>query len=181
MAKGKSKRVDKNQMMFDLFNKKLDRIMTLEGGGQEELSPFEYRLRMLLKVILEDAAKRAADPLSRAEVAARMTKLLGRKITKDRIDMWVAMSAVQHRIHLDSLKALCEVTGDYRALYYFVESCGYKALEPEEAFYADYGFKMYMRRMIDTDIKEAVSNADETSLRKNALKRLLNGGSNGSH
>lgn len=154
-----------NQMIFDLFQGLSERL-PVEGGSQENLSDFEFGLTRLLKTVLEEAS------IDRFEVAARMSRKLGREITKNTIDQWTAMSAVQKRINVDALKALCEVTGDWRLLHFFVESCGFTALEPEEAVYAEYGAKMMMKRMIDDDIKETLSKADGGILRQRMIKRI---------
>lgn len=84
------------------------------GGSQIELSDFEFGLRRILKTVLDECGKREKDPLDRVEVAARMSRKLGRDITKTHIDGWVAMSAIERRIHVDALKALCDVTEDSR-------------------------------------------------------------------
>lgn len=75
----------------------------------------------------------------RIEVAARMSRRLGREITKGNIDQWVAMSTPDRRIHADALKAMCEVIGNWQPLEVLVESCGFKLLSPEEAKAAEYG------------------------------------------
>lgn len=172
--KSKIKKRDANQMMFELFEK-VERVLALEGGSQDNLSDFEFHFRVLLKDVLDETGRRAIEPLDRAEIAVRMTAKLGREITKAAIDNWVAMSAVQKRIHVDALKALCEVIGDYRPLHFFVESCGFTALAKEEAIYAEYGFQMMMKRMIDTDIKGTLSKADEGALRKLMVQRINKG------
>ena len=146
----------------------------LENGDQENLSDFEFGLRQLMKQVLDDCSKRDEDPLDRVEVAARMTRKLGRDITKTSIDQWTAMSAVQRRIHIDSLKALCEVVSDYRLMHYFVESCGYKALNPKEAVCAEFGAIMAMRRGHDQRLKNLQPKLDDPALVKYLVNRQLN-------
>lgn len=147
----------------------------VEGGSNEVLSDFEMRLRMSIKDVLDKCSKREIDPLDRIDVAARMTRILGRDITKTHIDQWTALSAITRRIHADSLKALCEVTNDYTPLHVFVESCGFKALHPEEAKAAEYGSKMLLKRIIDIDIKEILVGLDEDELKQQLLKRIMGG------
>lgn len=171
------RRYDKNQTNFT-FNFNYDQPSVprpVEGGNQETLSDFEFYLRQSIKEALDRCAKRDDDPLDRFEVAARMSRKLGREITKTHIDQWAAMSTVQRRIHADALKALCEVINDWGPLHRFVESCGFVALHPEEASAAEYGSKMLFKRMIDSDLKDILSGIDEQSLRQNLLKRLLGG------
>lgn len=161
-------------MMFDLFDR-IETVLSLDGGSQENLSDFDFRFRMHLKDVLEDVSKRPEKPLSRSDIAASMTKLLGRKIVKDHLDQWIALSAIQKRIHVDALKALCDVIGDHRPLNFFVEACGFVMLTPDEAVYAEYGSKMLMKRMIEDDIKETTSKARMESLRAKMKHRIKGG------
>ncbi len=150
-------------------------VKTLEGGNQENLSDFEYHLRKSIKETLDRCAKRKQDPLDRIEVAARMSRKLGREITKSNIDQWSAMSTVQRRIHADALKALCEVTSDFAPMHAFVEGCGFKALSPDEAKAAEYGAKMFIKRQIEVELKDIVSDIDESGITKKLIARMLGG------
>lgn len=173
MPRGKKPNKDQLNMFEFHFNFNSDDcVKTVEGGSQENLSDFEFYLRKTLKETLDRCAKREADPLDRVEVAARMTRMLGRDITKSHIDQWTAMSTVQRRIHVDSLKALCEVTGDYAPMHAFVESCGFKALHPEEAKAAEYGAKMFVKRMLDAELKDILSDIDEADMTKRLMARM---------
>lgn len=163
-----------NQISFNFFIGQ-QQPAGLQGGTQENLSDFEFRFRQCLKEVLDDCAKRPADPLDRIEVAARMSRLLGREIPKTRLDEWTAMATPQRRMHVDALKAFCEVTGDQRTLHMFVASCGLKALTPDEALCAEYGSKMLMKRMVEADIKNTLSTADEQRIYSALLKRLSGG------
>lgn len=172
------KKQDKNQFHFDFNFNFVDMrsAAKVEGGSQDKLSDFEFGLCRSLKICLDDCGKRQNDPLDRVEVAARMTRKLGRDITKTHLDQWVAMSAIQRRIHVDALKALCEVIDDYRPMHVFVEACGFKALHPEEAAAAEYGSKMLFKRMIDSDLKDILNNIDEDELRRLLFNRVMGGG-----
>ncbi len=166
------KKSGKDQISFN-FTLDIKDILKLEGGDQENLSDFEFRLRLKLKDVLDDAAKRKSKPLDRTEVAARISRKLGREISKTQLDQWIALSAVQKRIHVDSLKALCEVVEDFRPLHFFVESCGLKALEPEDAVCAEYGAKMLMRKMLDSELRGV--DIDEDKLKAHLVKRIQEG------
>ena len=174
MARSKKSKTDQNQMMLDLF-KDFVQTLSLEGGSQDNLSDFEFRFRQSLKALLDGAAKRNENPMDRFEIAAQMSRLLGREITKSHLDQWAAMSTVQRRIHVDALKALSEVTGDWSSLKLFAESCGFRLMTPEEAVCAEYGAKMLLKKMIDSDIKDVLAGADESSLRRMLIGRLGGG------
>ncbi len=157
--------VDKNQMILDLFADMVENL-SLQGGSQENLSDFEFNFRRELKVAIDDSG------MDRYEVAARMSRLLGREITKSHLDQWTALSTVQRRIHADSLKALCEITDNWSALKLLVESCGFRMLTQDEAICAEYGAKMMLKKMIDSEIKDTLSGMDESALRQALVKRM---------
>lgn len=146
------------------------------SGSTGELSDFEFGLRRILKSVLDSCAKRDIDPLDRVEVAARMSRKLGRDITKTHIDGWVAMSAVERRIHVDSLKALCDVTADYRAMHFFTESCGFKALDPDMAKCAEYGAQTALMERLKSNSKDTKAHLDNPYLLEKLLHNLMKGG-----
>ncbi len=149
--------------------------LALEGGDQNTLSPFERKFRQVLKAVFDDAAKREIDPIDRAEIAERMSRKLGRDISKYQLDQWTAMATVDRRMHVDALKAVCEVTGDMRLLHAFAEACGMKLLTREEAVCAEYGAKLLFKKMIEGDIKGSLQGMDEAALRKQLIQRFDGG------
>ncbi len=150
-------------------------VKTLEGGSPTSLSDFDMKLRSTLKKCVDLAGKRDNDALDRIEIAARMSRLLGREITKANIDQWIAMSTVERRIHADALKALCEIIGDWQPLETFVEACGFKLLSPEEAKAAEYGATMLMKEMIDGDVKRIKGEINHSILQRDLQKRIAEG------
>lgn len=174
MPPRKDKGSGKNQLTFS-FEVSAEDVFALEGGSQTELSDFERKLRYLLKEVLDDAAKRAIDPLDRFEVAARMSRKLGREISKTHIDQWVAMAMVSRRIHVDSLKALCEVIGDLRPIHFFVESCGLRALTPDLARCAEWGAAEVIRRSLASKQRNLGNELESPAVIEALAQRLLKG------
>lgn len=161
-----------------IFNFNFDDIpekQTLEGGSPTTLSNFDMRLRIQLKKSVEGARRRKDDPISRTDIASRMTKLLGREFTKSNLDQCVALSTTDRRLHVDALKALCEVTNDYKPLEVIVESCGFKMLTAQEATTAEYGSLMLMKEMIDDDLKNKKLRIDIQQLKGDWNSRLSGG------
>ena len=142
----------------------------LENGSNNSLSNFDFQLRKILKQVLADC------PISRLELAKEMSKILGREITKNHIDGWVAMSAIERRLHTDALKAICEITDDYRLLHFLSESLGFKALSSDEAEFAEYGAKVFFKKMIDSDLRSAFKSADQQKLAERLKSRALKNG-----
>lgn len=167
---------DRNQFDFHFHFGTVPESRPVEGGSQENLSDFEFHMRRVLKQSVDDCGRRETDPLDRFEIAARMSRKLGREITKSHIDQWAAMSTVQRRIHIDALKALCEVTGDWAPLHALVESCGFKALRPDEAAAAEYGVLELLKRRFMTSQKEILNAMDEDALLLSVMKRSREGG-----
>lgn len=147
----------------------------LEGGDQNTLSPFERKLRIVLRQVFDDAGKRDNAPLCRAEIAERMTAKLGRDISKANLDQWTAPSTPDRRMHIDALKAVCEVTGDFRLMHYFAEACGFKLLTPEEAACAEYGARALFQKMLRNDMRGVLQGVDEVKLRQQLMGRLEGG------
>lgn len=173
---GKGKESENQQVFHFHFSANPDDILPVEGGSQEELSDFEFRLRQVLKEVLDGATKRKTDPLDRFEIAARMSRKLGREITKSHLDQWTAMSAVQRRMQVDALKALCEVIEDWRVFHCFVESCGFKALDPLEAKCAEFGAQFAIKSVIDGKLKDIKSDLENPELIQMLMSRVVKGG-----
>ena len=77
------------------------------GQQYEEKKPWdasEADVRRLLKTLLPRK--------TRTVLAAALTKVMGREITKTMIDSWVAEGKCQPRFPLSVAKALCELVGD---------------------------------------------------------------------
>lgn len=68
----------------------------------------DNRIARLLSRALRDA--RDERSLSRAEVAARMSRDLGRGVSPDMLDKWSSEASGQHRIPLDAFIALVKAT-----------------------------------------------------------------------
>jgi hypothetical protein len=168
------KPVSPDQMTFNFTAEA--KPLPLEGGDQHTLSAFERRFRQVLKSVFDDVAKREIDPIDRAEIAERMSRKLGRDISKNQLDQWTAMATVDRRMHVDALKAVCEVTGDMRLLHTFAEACGMKLLTQQEAVCAEYGAKLLFKKMIEGDIKDSLQGVDEAALRKQLMQRFDGGG-----
>lgn len=170
------KEMDQKQFHFHFsLSPDPDDILSVEGGSQQALSDFEFRLRSVMKTVLDDVSKRDVDSLDRFEVAARMSRKLGREISKSHLDQWTAHSAIQRRMHVDAMKALCEVTGDWRVLHFFVESCGFKALDPVEAMCAEFGAQSAIKAMIDGKLKDIKSEIETPEVVARLMARIVKG------
>lgn len=78
-------------------------------------------------------------PMSRFEVAARMSELVGVEITKSQLDSWTAESKEYHRFPAEYLPAFCYVTGYKEPLRVMARPVQCYLLESEEALLAELG------------------------------------------
>lgn len=122
---------------------------------------FDQAMREAVAETLNAAARRNIGTLSRDQVAEAMTKALGRRVSKVQLDQWSAPSQEDRRIPADALRALGQVTGDWRALHVLVGACGFKALTPQEAVCAEFGALFAVRRRIDQRAKELTGDMED--------------------
>jgi len=113
------------------------------------------QVRSQISALLNDS------PLSRYEIAARMSELTGEDISKHSLDSWTAESRAGWRFPLEYLPAL-EVALDCHALTQWVGTVrGCKVLVGREA--------------IDAEMGKIKKQQLELARREKALKKLLEG------
>lgn len=76
-------------------------------------------------------------PLSRWEIAGKMSHLLGLEITKYQIDTWTSESKDRHRMPGEFIPAFCLVTGCMRPMQVLNEIAGLFALPGADALRAE--------------------------------------------
>ena len=126
----KRKRLDTNDQM-SLF----DVIRGLQDTKSSELSAGCMDIDRRFREALSEALKRC--PLSRWQVAARMSELTGCDITKAQLDSWTSESKEFHRFPAIYLPAFCEATGDTTPLKLLANPVGVFVLPGPEALRAE--------------------------------------------
>lgn len=71
-------------------------------------------------------------PLSRYEIAGRISELMGRDLTKSMLDKYTAESAEEHRIPAEIVPALCLVTGSFEPLRTLAAALNCAVAGPDE-------------------------------------------------
>lgn len=99
--------------------------------------PGTFNLSNQIRQELTNGLKRS--PLSRHEVAAQMSDLVGVEITKSQLDSWTAESKDGHRFPAEYLPAFVRVTGHKRLLHIMAELVDCYVLESEVALLAELG------------------------------------------
>lgn len=85
-------------------------------------------------------------PLSRWEIAGKMSAFLGQEISKYSIDTWTAESKEKHRAPAEFLPAFCVVTGSREPIRILAEAAGIVAVPGPDALRAEI-------KRLDEDVK----------------------------
>jgi hypothetical protein len=87
--------------------------------------------------LITDALKGC--PLSRYEIAAKMSEILGVEITKSQLDSWSAESKENHRFPFVYTGAFCMATCNKSLIRYMAELCEGYFIEGEDAIRLELG------------------------------------------
>lgn len=98
------------------------------------------RLRETLVEVLRDAIDPAtSERMDRIAIAAALTRLTGRDVSKNMLDRYCAPSADDWRFPAELIPALVKVTGDYRLLELLTEQCEARVVVGAEVYEAELG------------------------------------------
>lgn len=120
-------------------------------------TPGALAVGVALRGLLSDLLKRS--PLSRFDVAARMSELTGDPITKHQLDSWTAESREGWRFPLEYLPALEEALQTHEITAWIADLRGARLSVGREALEAQLGRVAQMR--------------DELARQERALKKVL--------
>jgi len=128
MAKSK-KYIDKNQLTI------FDAILNLQQQDVQSKPTGSFDIDRQFREAISDALKRC--PLSRYQVAAKMSELTGCDITKTMLDSWTAESKENHRFPAIYLPAFCEATTQREPLNILARLIGVFVMPGPEALRAE--------------------------------------------
>jgi len=129
------KDIDTGQLnIFDLI-KEISRKQAESSASVSKAGKFNIDVR--LREMLSESLKRC--PLSRYEVAGKMSELLGVEISKSQLDSWTAESKENHRFPFAYAGAFCEATGDKSIIRLLADLCGGYFIEGEDAIRLELG------------------------------------------
>lgn len=103
--------------------------------GPGPLDPGSKAVGREIKRLISEGIKRSG--LSRYQVAARISELVGWDLTKTMLDAYTAESKAGHRVPAEILPAFCLATGYYMPLKALSEAAGGAFLETEQVVYAE--------------------------------------------
>ncbi len=134
MTKSIKKLDNRNQLnIFDIIEQIESKRCEAQPVSKAGKYDWDKRLRSLISEVLK------ASPYSRYEIAARMSELLGKSISKEQIDSWSAESKENHRFPLVYLPAFVMATGDSRIMRELAELCNGHFIESEDALRLELG------------------------------------------
>lgn len=110
-----------------------------EGEAQKNMEPQPGSMNISNQLRGELSEGLRQSRLSRFEVAARMSELVGVEITKSQLDSWTAESKEYHRFPAEYLPAFCKVTGHKEPLSVMARLVQCYLLESKEALHAELG------------------------------------------
>lgn len=110
-----------------------------EGEAQKNMEPQPGSMSISNQLRGEISEGLRQSGLSRFEVAARMSELLGVEITKSQLDSWTAESKEGHRFPAEYLPVFCRVTGYNEPLRMMARMVQCYLLESEDALHAELG------------------------------------------
>ena len=135
IMKKKIDRLNPNQLnLFDIIQQISERQKSISQSGD---IPGRLNISATLRELVSQALKHPH--LNRYGVAAEMSKLLGKEITKSMLDSWSAESKENHRFPLDYFNAFVEATGDKTILRLICEKADGYFIEGEDALLTELG------------------------------------------
>ena len=127
--------MSKSKKSFDNQYSLFDLLESLQKNAPHPPDPGRLNVRYSLQGIISDCIKRC--PLSRWEIAGKMSALLNQEISKYMLDTYTAESKEYHRFPAEYLPAFCEVVGSYEPLRFLAEKAGVFVLPGQEALRAE--------------------------------------------
>jgi len=119
-----------------------------------------FNIDLLLRETIAQAIKES--PLSRFQIAARMSEILGLEVSKSMIDSWTAESREGiNRFPACYLPAFCQTVGSFEPLRALADLLGCVVVEGEEALLIE---------LSKVDVEK-----DKLLRREKAIKTILNG------
>lgn len=111
----KAKKLFDNPTQISIFDIMSESVGTIPDEGALNI---DHQLRRAVSEALKQC------PLSRYQVAARMSELMGSDITKSMLDTWTAESKEQHRFPAAYLPAFCTATNSRLPLEIITRATG---------------------------------------------------------
>lgn len=89
-----------------------------------------------------------ASPLSRYEISAKLSELIGREITKFQLDSWTAESKEGYHTPAAYMPALAFILNDIGGMRILAAPLGIKLLESKDLMWLEYGKVRQMERQL---------------------------------
>ena len=100
----------------------LELLERMDSGRDGRRNPGGLNVDARLRGAVSEALRRC--PLSRYQVAASMSEMMGVEVTRYQLDSWTAETKRDHRFPAAYLPAFCLATGDWDVLKMLAEAGG---------------------------------------------------------
>ena len=145
-----SKKVDMNQeSLLDLITRA--QTDSQSSGMAEGSLNVQHRLVGAITQAIKES------PLSRWEIAGKMSELLGLEISKHMLDAWTSEAKEYHRFPAEYLPAFCKATGSVTPLRVLSEAAGVFVLESPDALRSRIQFLDEQQKEISSEKRELQS------------------------
>ena len=126
------KEVDTRQLsIFEAVKELAERQKRLDPfPGKTGKGPGSLNIDAAIREMISEALKNSK--MDRYGVASEMSRLLGREVTKARLDSWSAESKEGHKFPLANLPSFAEATGAKAILRFLCELAGGRFIEGED-------------------------------------------------
>jgi len=106
----------------DLFTWQPPKVAVSLGEDSAGRGALDNQIARVVSRALREAKE---DGTSRAEIARRISDLLGRSVSETTLDKWASEASEEHRIPLDAFLSLVEATGCHGLLGFIAERFGF--------------------------------------------------------
>lgn len=130
-------------------------LLYLNGSAEGQMADITLALRASLVKAIKQCS------LSRYQIAAQISELISRDITKEMLDKYCAESAEAHRIPAEIIPAFCLITGSRAALDLLAQAIGCTLLGPEEA----QALEIVRLRMEKTELEKQIKKLEKKARR----------------
>jgi hypothetical protein len=159
------KKLDADQM--NLFQATVELASKQDEVLDSRIDAGTLDVSSILRQLISESLKKS--PLSRFQISAKMSELIGSEITKFQLDSWSAESKESDRFPLEYFPAFIIATGDKTILKVICEKCNGLFIQGEESLHLELGRLDFTKRQVvkkERAIKDLLETFGKNNLRR---------------
>jgi hypothetical protein len=153
----KTPQPDNQKRLFNIPDEPLQEQDVQRFMQQQKLENKNFDIDAQIRRWLSECIKSC--PLSRYEIAGKLSELLGKEITKYQLDTWTAESKEGYHLPASYIAALCAVLQDYGIIYIYAGLLDIQLVDNRDYLWLQYAQAQEMEKKI--------------KLKKKAIERQL--------